>query len=425
MQKILYILLVLATFILLLAGCGKSVANEKQIKEDLTFFADFLEDEEEVKSVQIEKRQTDKDAKFDTVWCTVVTEDQDCSYQKGVILNYGLYSDKGWVLDNVSTNSKNDWVITPLAGIKEDDIPLSLKSQTITINNEPWQITPKNISIIKHNTDLENQTDDITAEITIEDTIQEATGQLTLTYIFDKEWKIDSISGEESFEISTIPGKEPDVTKEKLIEALSGEKCKYGAPKNDNSGMLYVVQNITLNKNEISNLKIESSETAKKGTVQKYTISCTLTKPTAEFATNATITYNYSNPDGWSSKLSDLTMDCTSVSMQGDWRGRYSGVFDAGDVVLTIQDYSADGTITGIYSYTHDPGEKLGRSGSYQVSGIIDPISLNMRLEPGEWIDKPANPRYYEKAKITGRLYVDTSTISGMGQNSNTFDLTK
>lgn len=424
-MKKFFILLGLVTFILLLAGCGNSVANEKQIKKDLTAFSDFLEEDEEIESVEIEKRQTDKDAKFDTVWCTVVTEDQDCSYQKGVILNYGLYSDKGWVLDNVSTNSKNDWVITPLAGIKEDDIPLSLKSQTITINNEPWHITPKNISIIKHKTNLENQTDDITAEITIEDAVQEATGQLTLTYIFDKEWKIDSISGEESFEISTIPGKEPDVTKEKLIEALSGKEYKYGVPEGTKVYLSSEVQVVTLNQSEISNLRIEGNEITKKGTVQKYTVGCTVTKPTAEFATTAIITYSYSDSDGWNLRVDDIKMKCTSVSIQGDWKGRYWGVADQGEVILSIQDVSADGTITGTYSYAPDVIKSYTHSGSYHVSGEIDFITLRMKLEAGDWINKPTKPDTFEKNNVVARLYVDNSVISGVGHDNDAIDLYK
>lgn len=426
MKKFIYVLFYLASCILLLTSCGKTVANEKKIEKDLSAYSGFLEDEEKVESVKIDKRQTDKDEKIDTVWCDVVTEDQECSYQKGIILTYSLYNDKGWILDDVSVDSTKERVITPLTGIKEDNIPATLKNKNITINEESWAIIPKDISIIKHDTNLKDQTDSVIAQITIEDAVQEATGQLMITYTFDDAWKIDSISGEDSFEISSIPGKEPDITEEKLIETLSGEEYKYGIPENTPIYLISNLQVITINKSEISNFRIESSEITGKGTLQKYNISCKLTKPNAEFATNATITYSYSNADGWKLHVNNVKLTCTSVSIQGDWKGTYVNVTEEGQAVLTIQDISDDGTITGTYSYTPDVTKSYNaHAGSYYVSGKIDFTTLYMKLEAGDWINAPAKPKPFEKARITARLYIENSIVSGLGHNNSSFELSQ
>ena len=86
-----------------LFGCGATAADENQIRQDLesnTKFH-FLGTNEQIDTVVIDKRQTDKNQKTDTVWCTIVTNDTAVSCEKGVVLSYGLYDKTGWVLDDV------------------------------------------------------------------------------------------------------------------------------------------------------------------------------------------------------------------------------------------------------------------------------------------------------------------------------------
>lgn len=67
-----------------LSACGQKVADEEQIKEDLGENAEiqFLREDEQIEEVVIEKRQTEKEQKTDTVWCTVTTSNTEVSCQK-------------------------------------------------------------------------------------------------------------------------------------------------------------------------------------------------------------------------------------------------------------------------------------------------------------------------------------------------------
>lgn len=426
MKKIYSIFLSVTALIMLLTGCGNSVANEKRIQEDLISYTGFLDDGEEIKRVEIEKRQTEKDKKVDTVWGRVTTEDGECSYEKEVVLTYGLYDKGGWILDNVSVNNKKGWSITPLVGIKEDDIPASLKNQSIKVNGEQWSIIPKEISISQHDTDLESRTDTITARITIEDTVQKATGELTLGYYFEDAWKIKTISGEESFAVSTIEGKELNVTEEKLIEAISGQEYKYGIPENATIYYTSELQTVTINKSELSNLVIDDTQITSKGTLQIYTCHCTLSKPHAEFLVDAGLEYYYSDSGGWTLQPTNITLKCTSMALQGEWKGTYSGVGNKqGQAVLSITDIAADGTITGTYSYTPDTISTYSHAGSYYVSGKADLTTMSINLEAGEWINEPSKKHVFEKHDVSAKLYVDNSLLWGKGQEGNIFKLTQ
>lgn len=425
MKKMHSIFLSFAALTLLLTGCGNSVANEKKIQEDLTSYADFLNADEKITNVEIENRQTEKDAKTDTIWCSITTEDEECSYQKDVVLIYGVHDDGGWLLDDVAISSKKEWVIAPLTGIKEENVPTSLKNESIVIDGEHWEITPRDISFSQHHTDLKSKTDTITAHITIEDDVQEATGELTLVYTFDNAWKIKTISGEETFTVSTIEGRELDVSEENLSEVLAGEEYQYGIPENTSVYFTSDLQTVTISKNDVSNLVIDNIEIKSKGTIQTYTCHCTLTKPNAEFAINATLTYRYSGADGWTIQPRTVALKCTSVAMLGDWNGTYNSVGDKGKAVLSITDVSEDGTISGVYSYTPNNITQYSHAGSYYVSGKIDFATMLIKLDAGEWVNEPSKYLSIEKADIIARLYVDDSQISGKGHHGYTFNLAR
>lgn len=110
MKKI-YLSLLITFSLVFLVSCGKKVADEEQIQIDLEAFTQksILSDSEKIIEIAIDKRQTQKDEKLDTVWCTVQTEDE-----------------RGWILDEVSVSDKSSWVITPLIGVSDDEISASL-----------------------------------------------------------------------------------------------------------------------------------------------------------------------------------------------------------------------------------------------------------------------------------------------------------
>ena len=396
MKKQLYIPFFLI-FIMLLGGCGNTVKNEKQILLDLesNLQADYFAENEKIIEVKIDKRQTEKDTKQDTVWCTIQTEDEKCAYEKNLVLTYTLYSEGGWMLDDVSVNNRSEWSIIPITGASSEEISASLNGINVTADNDIWQVTPnkiRSISIDKQETDLEAETDVVTLSLIIEDLVEEASGQLVIHYIFDDKWVIDSISGNENFKAALKPGLAVNMTEENLADAITGQFFTYGTQK------------ITVNEKEVSDFAIESQKASSKGTVQQYYCSCTLTKSHAVFALEIEISYRYS--EEWKIQPISISADCISVEIGGNWSGTnvYGRICE-----LNVIEMDADGNISGTYS---DKGDSNREGYSYYVTGKIDQNTLVMSLEAGDMIgEKPY--KWFEPNNITARLNVDDSSIDG------------
>ena len=430
-RKYLFIM-VLILMLLSITGCSK-VADEKQMQLDLEsdIQFDFLKDEEKIEELVIEKRQTDKKQKLDTIWCTVTTAKEGISYQKEVILTYGLY-DKGWILDNVSVNDYKQWIQTPIEGIAEDVISASLNGQSITIDGEEWNITTgniKNISIDNHDTDLDKKTDIVTATLTLEEEVEEAKGKLTIHYLFDNGWKIETVSTSEEFVTSIKSEAALEVTNEDLIAHVSEQSFVLRAPKTDGVVAYWAVEEamhtVTINSSEISNFAIENQESLFKGTQQIYHCQCTLTKPYVVFNLEIEIPYRYHSGE-WGLQQLNITPQCASLNIVGEWTGTYRDAPFGGEARLKISDIDENGFITAVYSYYPSEEDKYTDPGSYNVSGTIDMSTLDMNLIAGEWIEEPSHwVHSWTKSDVSGTLCVDEAVIKGTGQNGCPFVITK
>lgn len=429
-RKYLFAMLLIST-LLLLTGCSK-VADEKQMQSDLesdTQF-DFLKDDEKIEEFVIEKRQTDKKQKIDTIWCTITTAKEGISYQKEVVLTYELY-DKGWILDDVSVNDFRQWIQTPLEGIAEDNISASLNGQSITIDGEEWNITTGNIKSIlidKHDTDLDKKTDIVTATLTLEEEVEEAKGKLTINYIFDNGWKRETVSPSEKFVTSIKPEAALEVTNEDLIAHVSEQSFVLEAPKTDGIVVYWApeeaMHTVTINSSEISNFVIENQESLLKGTQQIYHCQCTLTKPHVVFNLEIEISYRYRSEE-WDLQMININPQCESLDIVGEWTGTYMDPPFGGEAILNIANVDESGLITAIYSYFPSEKDRYTEPGSYNVSGTIDMSTLDMNLIAGEWIEEPSRVHSWTKSDVSGTLCVDESAIKGTGQNGNTFVITK
>lgn len=198
MKKSILMIILIMTVTLMLAGCS-SVPKEEEIQQDLESFSDkaFLDDGEKIDSLTIEKRDTDKKNKSDLVWCTIVTEKDDVSYEKEVTLSYYLYDKTGWTLEDYKVADQGKWNIIPLSGVKEADLRSNLVGKTITVDNQAWEILDSEISqltIKSQNTDLEKKTDQITMDIVLDGEIESVSGTLVADYTFDKAWNLSSLS---------------------------------------------------------------------------------------------------------------------------------------------------------------------------------------------------------------------------------------
>lgn len=423
MRKRIFVVLFM-TMLLLLTGCSK-IADEKKIQSDLetdTQFQ-FLDENEEIKEIVIEKRQTDKNEKSDMIWCTVTTTDTEVLYQKNVVLTYGLY-DQGWLLDGVATNHPSEWIKTPLKGIKEQDIPVSLEGKFVETVGERWDITTNNIksiSVMQQDTNLEEKTDKVTVALTLNADVEEASGQLIINYVFDDDWKIDTIEGNKDFTATVKPEAALEVTEDDLIDVIDKQEFEYGASNENNASK----QMIMVEKSEISNFVIENCKSSLKGSEQEYNCSCTLTKQHISCSLKANINYHYDSSNGWNVQQVVIVPGTISVDIAGDWTGTYVMAGDRGEVVLSITEVDDNGNISGIYSWTPEKVDNYRQPGSYYVSGTMNKDTLILNLKAGDWIKKPKNALSVTKIDIRAWLNINDYEMDGIGHESSSIKISQ
>lgn len=212
----------LAAGLLLLSGCGQDVHNERAIQTDLEqneelltyldgmigsvdyyqFFSyndmpaqeeaagylstehtpveQFALDQWNIESVEIEKRQTNKEAKTDVVYADVELTNKFVSQKLSTQLNYNFYDEGGWILDELLVE---DATMTALSGVHQDNVLYDIP--------KAWLLPDSAVEISDNTFDRDNQTDVFQVNyIPQEGGLLSASGTATLTYIFD--WNNDA-----------------------------------------------------------------------------------------------------------------------------------------------------------------------------------------------------------------------------------------
>lgn len=401
-MKIRLQLVVVFIVMILLVGCGNSRMSQEELQSNLEKYLqdEYLDENDKLVEVKITDWQTEEEENRDSIRCTIVTEDEKYRYEKKAIFIYVLDNEGEWYMDDFSVEEQFNWIITPLTGVDKEQITNSLIGMTFTANNEIWNIRDDNIesvSIANQKTDLAALTDTVTVNITINDKVQRASGQAVIHYIFDNEWNnwiLDSMSEKDNFTAETKAGLALDVTEEVLLDTLSGQVIKYGINN---------IQNITLNKDEISDFVIEKQESSEKGSIETYFCKGILTKPHATFTIEMEAPYWYS--DGWELQPVVITAKCSSVELEGKWTG--SNVYGR-SCELDITEIDKNGNINAVY---RDNGDRFNKGFSYYVSGSIDLNNLRVDLEAGEVIKSTG--WWFEGYNITAVLYADSSKLFG------------
>lgn len=426
MKKAKYVLELILVCILAfgLTACGNKVADEEQIQQELESNSEFnfLKDGEQLDEVVVVRRQTDKDQKTDTVWCTIVTSDSEVSYQKNVILTYGLYDKEGWILDNVDVDPKGQWIFIPLKGISKDDVLDSLYGHSVVVDNEEWVITQKNLlraEVKDQQTNLEDKQDRVTIYLVLDEEVERAEGEIEVSYFFDQEWVFDSVLSNREFAAVMKEEYALNITEDNLINEMSGMEIIYNGSGSQNK------QTLTVNLQEISDFKIDEHTSESKGSSQIYHCSYNLNKPHVVLGIEAVITYSHQNEAGWTARMNQPTSKVLSTNIAGDWSGTYSDVPWNGTAELHISEIQQDGTVTATYRFIPD-SRSSSTAGSYELSGYWDEESLKLVLKVGEWIEEPEKVRITnDKQDITAQLDIEKGRFEGHAQGNNLFRVTK
>ncbi|MBD5504899.1 MAG: hypothetical protein HDR09_14500 [Lachnospiraceae bacterium] len=381
-----------------ISACGQKVADEEQIKQELEEDSkfQFLRGDEQIEEVVIEKRQTVKEQKTDTVWCTVTTSNTEASCQKNVILSYGLYDKTGWLLDDIEVESKDKWIMTPLKGIEESNLSALLSGQVLVIDEEEWPIAQENLLSVKieeQQTNLEQRTDQVTISLKLDDKLVRAEGKIEVLFTFDQEWEFDSIISKEDLTVSMKEEYVINVSEDDLMAKVLESELPVGETK----------QTISVGEQEISNFKIEEQKSEAKGSRQVYRCSYHVNKPQVTLAAESQVVYEYQEGEGWKSAKSSATSQIESTSIAGNWSGTYRDVFSKKKAELDIIEVQDDGTVSAVYTFDE---------GSYELSGTWNRESLELWLEAGDWIVEPSKIRISnDKEDIIGELKLEKDRL--------------
>mgnify|MGYP004664516573 FL=1 len=420
MKKNWVILITLILSLVVFVGCGASVAKEEQVQNDLETFSDkaFLADGETISSLVIDKRDTDKKQKTDRVWCTVTTEKDDISYEKGVVLDYYLYDKAGWMLDNYTVDDSEKWVVRPLKGVDENTITNNLAGQTVTVDGEEWEIMASEItkvSIQNEDTDLEKKTSQVTLTVQLDGEVETVEGTLIADYEFDRAWKLKNLYAKDSLRAEVKDGKALDVSADSILDDIQNPEIKYGV-----SG---AIQKVTISKDEVEDFSVDGQQSKSKGTEQTIQCSAKLIKSNVTFNVAINAEYVYEN-GAWNCYQIDPVLTFDSAELQGEWKGTY--IKGGGNGVAVLEITEVDGNnLKGTYSYTPYKTNKWSQPGSYEVEGEFVPDGLLVTLKAGDWVNEPEKYMSVTKQDISAVLYADDGIMKGSGQESCIFNISK
>lgn len=416
-RHILVTIVIISFVAIFLTACGKKVADEEQIKQELELNQEFqfLGVEEQIDELIIEKRQTDKEQKVDKVWCEVKISDAEVACVKKVVLIYGLYDKEGWILDDVEVDSSEDWEITPLVGISREDAINSLYGQNVLIDDEEWEINANNlinVEIESQQTNLEDQKDVLIFDVVIDDKVEKAEGKIQIEYVFDRQWKISDVISTDDFTASMKTEYVLDITEEELIKVVAKKEIPIGMTK----------QMVSVGDEDIVGFQTNEQREEDKGLQQIYECSYKIEKAHLTINVNAVITYYYEDGTGWNGNVTDISSTIESSNIEGDWSGTYVSAPWDGGAELSISELQADGTVKAVYKFTpHN-----SNSASYELSGTWDQDSLQLVLEAGAWIVEPEKIRLSnDKSNIIAELDVTEECLEGKAQGGSYFQVMK
>lgn len=417
MKKV-YLVLSIISVVLFLTACSSKL-DDSTIKEEVKTEIVEMISEENIDTIEVVERKTNDETKDTVVDIKVVSNDGVIEYTRYYTANFYFTDEKEWYISSMVQNSNYEWSVLPISGVNEEIIKKSLNDCNISINHDTWVIQKNKIekfSIVEQKTNLKEKTDTVIVAFTLDDVVQKASGELTLTYTFNDEWKLVDSPQNVSFTTTTKPECELVVTTDTIIKELEGKEILL------NIGTSHE-QAITIAETEVSNIVIYEEITGEKGRNRIFKCTCDLIKSNATLKLDISLSYYYE--ESWLVQPVTVSAEIASLDIVGEWTGRYTGAGNLGSVTLTITEITEDGKIKGTYSYTPDKIDKYTQAGSYAVSGNIDMKTLFIKLESGDWISKDSSAFSFTKSDINAYLMLEDAEINGLGQSGYPFVVEK
>lgn len=193
----------LALCALLLCSCGRGAKSEKEIMADILekrimdeLAMPYVE-KENISSMEILKRQTNKELKNDFVYVTVQADLGTARFIRSIKLTYNYYDDKGWLLDEYEIYPDGENRTLPLTEPGEHEV-MCFFNHLSNVYHEDWDFVKyTSWSVENVTTDFENGEATMEVIASRETEAIKTTEYLTMTAHFMPNsciWEIDGDS---------------------------------------------------------------------------------------------------------------------------------------------------------------------------------------------------------------------------------------
>lgn len=150
---------------ILLAGCGgPAIKTEDEILTDIqdggymNQMAVSNDPIETISSMEILKRQTNREDKTDIVYVTAQADTEKVHFVRSMKLIYNLYDDKGWVLDSCENYPEGESSTVPLKGPDESTLDTFFNRFDLAHSGDDGYVKYVSWSIVTADTNLDNGT---------------------------------------------------------------------------------------------------------------------------------------------------------------------------------------------------------------------------------------------------------------------------
>ncbi len=184
MKKLILIAL-LCAFVVTLTSCGVK-NNEPDLLSDLSKQDLHLQEKLNVKSVEIIKRNTNKENKKDEVYVKAIADGfgVECDLQYKLVYNY--YTDGGWVLDECIPEKTSEWCARPTRGVEAETVREEM--QYLANNGYMYETYFQNVKYVSADSDYINGREAITMELSKSSPFRKFRAELTYNYRFNYEY---------------------------------------------------------------------------------------------------------------------------------------------------------------------------------------------------------------------------------------------
>ena len=390
-----------------------------------------LDHEETITQFTIDRRETDRFKRADTVWCSVTVEDGSVHTERDYVMNYRLTTE-GWKLVTVEELATESWITKPMTGADAETVSALLTGRQIHFGDDfEYALTAQdaaNIEILSQTTDLEAGTDVVTAKVSGVDDLVGWTTEVEMTLNFDQQWQLASVDHTEP-EVEFKPGMEFDLEEEDYLDVLAANpmpmfedtddvKTTVVSDGEEAAALLTAAQTVKLSKDQISGLTVVQTAFDMEADTQTVAVKFLLDKQVAKISVEAALTYVFD--DGW--KIDAITYAPTveEVILDGEWTGTYTeSEGRTPSVTLTIAE-NEDGTDNNVFAFGPSEANPYFFTGKYYVTDEVDKETLAVSLKATDWV------LYYNPGGVAmvglegGFLMIDEAKIT----DGKTFTIT-